>query len=548
MFEWDQFKPADAANTFWDVIVVGTGMGGSTIGHALAKRGLKVLFVEHGLPATTFTHPSFRQRLKGLFDPEQKRASRTAMGRWPHKISVLEGNRAVHFYPPLGFGPGGSTVVYGAALERLRRTDLNQSKCEHDGPGSLPDDWPINFDDLAKYYAKAEEHYHVCGGNDPLDPDDNAALKSGPPLSKKDQYFFDSFERFGLDPYRLHVGIAYKPGCVECLGVACPRSCKADASNRALMPALKLYGAKILLGCLVERLEVAGAEAKSVIANIDGQTAKLRSRIVVLAAGAFFTPMLLQTSKSPQWPNGVGNQTDMVGRGLMFHISDLFTLESHIPLDSAGPMKTLSSRAFYGDERDKLGSFQSVGVRISQGHIYSFLKDRLEEKFGFHIPLSGLVLRAVSIFSAYFFSNATVFATIQEDLPYRDNRVVTDPESPSGFHIEYKKSSELKRRITSMRRALKEKLKPLKPFFLSGNNNINWGHACGTCRFGTDPKSSVLGPDNKVWGTDNLYVVDASFFPSSGATNPSLTIAANALRVADIIVERPEMGLRHSSA
>ena len=136
--------------------------------------------------------------------------------------------------------------------------------------------------------------------------------------------------------------------------------------------------------------------------------------------------------------------------------------------------------------------------------------------------------------------SATLMATIVEDLPYPDNRVVLDANSSNGMRFEYRYPEELHARSQRFQRRLVEVLSPKMETLIVplGRNNINFGHVCGTCRFGDDPRTSVLDASNRAHDLDNLYVVDASFFPSSGATNPSLTIAANALRVGEIIDQR----------
>ena len=120
-----------------------------------------------------------------------------------------------------------------------------------------------------------------------------------------------------------------------------------------------------------------------------------------------------------------------------------------------------------------------------------------------------------------------------EDLPYTDNRVVPDPS----LRIEYKLHPDDLSRLQTFRTQLAKALRPYR--FLSlrqAEKNTMLAHVCGTCRFGDDPKTSVLNPNNRAHGLTNLFVVDSSFFPSSGGTNPALTIAANALRVADYLL------------
>jgi choline dehydrogenase-like flavoprotein len=137
----------------------------------------------------------------------------------------------------------------------------------------------------------------------------------------------------------------------------------------------------------------------------------------------------------------------------------------------------------------------------------------------------------------HFFNSGHLLALIMEDLPYLDNHVLpSDWPSLDGCQrqrIQYNlHASEIDRRAVFLRQ-LKQVLKPFRKVTLRGaKNNAAVAHVCGTCRFGTDPKTSVLDPQNRTHEVDNLYVVDASFFPSSTGLNPSLTVAANALRVA----------------
>ena len=139
-------------------------------------------------------------------------------------------------------------------------------------------------------------------------------------------------------------------------------------------------------------------------------------------------------------------------------------------------------------------------------------------------------LGALVYFYVFNFRYASVWVSIVEDVPYHDNRVYADIEQD--IVIEYRYTEELKQRVHALRRHLQDALGSRRLMVLSHNNKIDYPHVSGTCRFGDDPQTSVLDRNNCVHGMRNLFVVDASFFPSSAGTNPSLTIAANALRVA----------------
>jgi choline dehydrogenase-like flavoprotein len=136
-----------------------------------------------------------------------------------------------------------------------------------------------------------------------------------------------------------------------------------------------------------------------------------------------------------------------------------------------------------------------------------------------------------------FLGDATVFATIVEDFPYPHNRVIDDPSTPSGMRFEYRIDDDLRSRVEVLRRSFRDALGELRTLPLSLGVNLNFGHPCGTCRAGKDPSESVVAADGSAHGLENLFVVDASFMPTSGGTNPSLTIAANAMRIADRVRE-----------
>jgi choline dehydrogenase-like flavoprotein len=178
-----------------------------------------------------------------------------------------------------------------------------------------------------------------------------------------------------------------------------------------------------------------------------------------------------------------------------------------------------------------------VGLRPLAPFILGYLR-YLEEKDPrwWRRRVSRYLPRIAELASRWF-RRGSVFSTIVEDLPYPDNRVLFDDGAPNGSRFVYTYSSELRRRNQLFRRELTRRLAPRLHLRVvtGGSNNINYGHACGTCRFGDEPAMSVLDRNNRAHDLDNLYVSDASFFPSSGGTNPSLTIAANALRVGGII-------------
>ena len=527
--------PDDPENYEADAIVVGTGMGGATLGYELSRLGKRVLFVEKG---------KFLQNTALFHTPPEKGCSeeeiRLLKGRWPDRLKGKTSFGPVEFYGPVGCGTGGSTLLYGAQLERFHAMDFRPKQYfENVKDSSLPEQWPISYNDLLPYYRRAEAHLKVCGTQDPLNPDPKAPLLEAPALSERDEFIFSSMRQSGLNPYRSHVGYHNVKGCWECLD-QCLKGCKSDAGTRFLLPAIIEHHAQILPECEVLGLETNGRSVKYIHAVKDGQKIKLKARIVVLAAGAFATPTLLLRSYSSNWLAGLANGSGLVGRNLMLHTSDFLMVDQKENRDATGPVKSITLNDFYTHNGQKLGALQSVGLRAVPPIILSYLRYLEEKDPSWLRRRTTSFLPKISELASKHFQRSSAFSTIVEDLPYRHNGIELDTNSPNGFRFHYTYTKELGNRNKQLLRSISKSLAPnLSVSVVTGSkNNINFGHVCGTCKFGNDPETSVLNAQNRAHEVDNLFVVDASFFPSSAGTNPSLTIAANALRVGEIINEQ----------
>ncbi|WP_299616405.1 GMC oxidoreductase [Pelagibius sp.] len=544
---------SDIANRAWDVIVIGTGMGGATLGHALAKAGKSVLFCEQGR-----AHLEDEAALRGDY-PEtgiadlclphaQNRDALSRAGRYGDLIEDRSGPRRRRFVPFIGAGTGGSSALYGMALERFLPEDFRPREkfagmLEGAAESSLPERWPIAYEELAPYYTQAESLYRVRGGKDPLrgeQPGD--ALQSAPPLTAANQELFDFLSAKGVHPYRLPSACEFLPDCKECQGFLCTKPCKNDSARICLAPALRDHGAVLLDQCRALRLEATKGRVDSVICRHRGRDLSLKGATIVLAAGALQSPLLLLRSRSPDWPQGIANEHDLVGRNLMRHCVDLYALK---PKAAPGPEenhKEIAFNDFYGAESARLGSVQSFGRLPPPAMIVDTMEQDLREG---PLPwLSGCFRLAKPFIRSALgkkLSRSVILASLLEDLPYRDNRVLpmetAGGEQQGGDAILHYRLHPFERtRIAEFRKRMTALLKPYDVTVIKqAENNQRIAHVCGTCRFGDDPEDSVLDRNNRAHGLENLYVVDSSFFPSSGGTNPSLTIAANALRVADML-------------
>ena len=529
--------PEEPHRTLWDVVIVGTGMGGSVLGRALARPGRRVLFLEKGL----LQDPRRLDRSNRMYS--QARAEpdrRVAQGHWPLPLrgETTFGERT--FFAPLGCGAGGSTAIYTGALERFHPIDFTPRANFPDVPAStLPERWPVSYDELAPYYARAEALFRLRGTPDPLSRGGACRLLQPPPLGPRDQSLYDSWVGLGLHPYRVHVGFEFVPGCDECSGTLCPMSCKGDAKRIGLDPAIESGGAMVLPECEVTHLEAGADSVERVHFRRGGQSGSVDARIVVLAAGAWMSPLILLRSRSDAWPNGLGNRWGMVGRNLTLHASDFFAVQPLEPTPAGpGPRKALGLNDLYVHEGRKLGTVQSAGGDFTRADLLAYSRAQLEKNGR---PWRRAVRPLLPVLSRARWprlEGSVLFTTIMEDPTYHENRVVLDTRAPNGMRFRYRYTPELRERSVFMRRELERVLAPHRVTFVTGGNNLNFGHPSGTCRAGDDPESSVLDRDNRAHGVTNLYVVDASFFPSGAGINPSLTIAANALRVAEVIERR----------
>ena len=358
-------------------------------------------------------------------------------------------------------------------------------------------------------------------------------------MSDWDRALMDQMRKNGLRPDPLHVAIRYDEQCKECIGTICVRNCKADALSACLDSALRLPNCDILEYCDVQDLEADSHRVRWVRAIRNGRQLKLTAKIVVLATGALHSPQILLRSSNAKWPNGLANRSDQVGRNLMFHTSDIFAIWAPRRLDRRGRQKkSISVRDFYIHDGQRLGSVQSMGLDAGRGLIASYLKDQLR-RFGLSNELLlSLVVKLPSHLGAAMFGQAGLFAGMTEDDPNPNNRVTLDPEQPDGASFTYTITDDLRRRAHELYTEFANRVRPWRSIRISPRLEMNYGHPCGTCRFGDDPSQAVLDRNCRTHDIDNLYVVDASFMPRSGAINPSLTIAANALRVATHIIER----------
>jgi choline dehydrogenase-like flavoprotein len=515
----------------YDVIIIGSGAGGGTLAYHLAPSGKRILILERG----DYVAREIQNWSTRAVNVEARY----------HAKEVWRDRKGKPLHPHTNYYVGGNTKFYGAALFRLRREDFGEIR-HH---GGLSPAWPITYDDLEPYYTASEQLYQVHGerGEDPTEPPASApypwpAVSHEPRL----QELHDDLAALGHRPFHTPLGVMLnernrrKSACIRCAtcdGHPCLVNAKSDAQVCCVDPALAYPNVTLMTNALVRRLgtDASGRSVTSAHVTREGGADEVYTGdIVVASCGAINSAALLLRSANDRHPNGLGNSSGLVGRHYMGHTNSVLMAISRC----ANPtvfQKSLSLNDFY---------FGAADWPYPHGHI-SFVGKLDADTLSAGAPAiaPGWTLDLMAKHSLDFWLTS-------EDLPDPANRVTLDRDgnivlsyTPNNLeahkHLRGKLQKLLQRRTCSVhghdchvglfaRNLFIGQLIPL----------AGVAHQNGTLRFGTNPATSVLDVNCKAHDLDNLYVVDASFFPSSGAVNPALTVMANALRVGDHLLER----------
>ena len=504
----------------YNTIIIGSGAGGGTLAHKLSESGEKILILERG---------GFLPREKENWDP----SSVFVKGRYNCGETWYDQNEKP-FVPGTHYFVGGNTKFYGAALLRLREADFGE--IEH--YGGISPAWPLKYEDFQPYYQAAEELYEVHGqrGEDPTEPPEKSPYKYPPvshePIIKK---IFHQLKEEGLKPFHLPLGIRLdekrreKSLCIRCDtcdGYPCLADAKSDAHHICINQALKQPNVTLLTHAKALRLntDAMGAKVVDVEVEHEGSVKRFQAKRFIVSCGAINSAALLLRSKSKLHPNGLANSSGQVGRHYMCHTNSAIVALSSEKNDVLF-QKTIGINDFYhgaDDSKYPLGHMQLLGK--VKGAM-------LEGDAPFFTPR--FILEKMADFAIGWWITS-------EDLPHADNRVLID--SSDRLHLHYTPTNlEAHRRLLEKLKKILRKTGhrihrfPNTAYLAKKIPIAGVAHQVGTLRFGTDPKTSVLDLHCRAHDLDNLYAVDGSFFPSSGAVNPALTIIANALRVANYL-------------
>jgi len=487
-----------------DIVIIGSGVGGSAVATQLVGAGIKILILERGdfLPN----------------EPQNSDAEAVfVQSRYKTRDEWVDA-KGTPYRPGQYYYVGGHTKFYGTAMFRFRESDFAATQMD----GITSPEWPISYADLAPHYAEAERLYGVRGAADvdktepPRDAFPHAAIPHEPIIAA----LSDQLKAQGLNPFHMPSAVDYGPGgtcrrCGTCDAFACRFDAKGDADTRVLRPLLKHSHVHLERGAEVTRLIADDLGDRIVAAEAcqNGKKLRIEAPVFVLSAGAINSALILLRSASANRPDGLANRSGVVGRYLMnHHLTGLMGVKPFVVNETKFP-KTLSVNDFYhgvpGDP-DARGNIQMLG------------------------NIQGAMIRATypktpQALADWLGNHSVDVLTMSEDLPNADScvRLLNGDQ----VQVDYRPGGTAAhdRFVAHVKRVLRRAGFPL--VLRHGFGIQAPSHQCGTVRMGNDPATSALNKMCRAHDHPNLYVVDAGFFPSSAALNPALTIAAQALRV-----------------
>ena len=491
------------SHTF-DIVIIGSGAGGGTMARELAETGAKILIVERG----------------GFIPQEEHNWNPSSVWkdlRYRTTETWLD-ERGQPFRPYTHYCVGGNTKFWGTVMYRLRPEDFREM--EH-ADGVSPA-WPIDYDTLAPYYDRAERIYEVHGqhGIDPTEPPRGPYPFPPVPHSRVVGEIVDRLTAQGLHPSPLPLGL--RENCIfcnTCNSFPCKIHAKSDADVCGVRPATQSPNVTLWINATARRLitDASGRKIDTIEVERGGKTETISAPLVIVSCGAVNSAALLLRSASSRHPDGLANSSGLVGKRYMAHLATM--LQGFHPLRKNDTVfqKTVAINDFYfaGPHSPyPLGQIQSQGRT--------------------HGVMAQTVVPSVPVW-AYdaWVARGVDWLAMTEDLPRLDNKVTIERDGRIRLHYTPNNVSAHKQLVNETKRILRQ----LGYWIVMthSHRNRNTTHQCGTLVFGDDAKQSVLNTYCRTHDLDNLYVVDASFFPSSAAVNPGLTIVAQAIRVADQI-------------
>ena len=522
-----------------DVLIIGSGASGAAFAWSIADTKMRVVCLEQGDWMKPGDYPStgrdWEARATADFSPSPNRRARPEDYPINDDASPI---KVVNFN-----GVGGGTVMYTAHWPRLHPSDFRMKSL--DGIGA---DWPVSYDQLAPYYDLNDRMMGVSGlaGDPAYPPGKNPPMKPLP-LGRSGAKWASAFNTLGWHWWPSDATIATEDyeGRARCINLGhctpgCAQGAKAS-TDITYWPLALRAGVELRTHCRVKRI-LTNDEGMASGVEYFGPDGKLHfqaAHIVVLAANGIGTPRLLLNSASEAHPNGLANSSGQVGRNLMFHpyIQVYGYVDDEVD-GNRGPPLNLWSHEFY--ETDPSRDFKrGYMFQISRG--IGPIAEAVASTENGTIPW-GAAHHAAYRKKAFRRLNLSV---VVDDLPEAHNRVTLDPVLTDSHGIpapkvEYTIGDNSRRMIDH------GVANAMKVMELIGARDVavqypivfgGW-HNLGTARMGEDPRSSVVNGWGRTHDVRNLFIIDGSLFTTAGAVNPTSTIQALALYIAEQMKQR----------
>jgi choline dehydrogenase-like flavoprotein len=519
-----------------DILIIGAGASGAAVAWRLAAAGMRVVVLDQGGPVSSDSFPAndtdweLRWRSDWHYDPNKRRQ--------PADYPVDD--RESDVTPLMVNGIGGSTVHWTGHTPRFHPSDFRVRSLDQ-----VADDWPITYWDLEPYYD-LNDRMMGCSGiaGDPAYPPKPPRQTPPLPLGPDGERVARAFDSLGWhwwpsDSYINSQAYGGRAGCNNCgqNGLGCTRGARSSA-DLTYLPLAAQLGAEVRPHCRVFEI-TAGPDGRATGAAYFDRTGNRRfqaARAVVVAANGIGTPRLLLLSRSDRHPAGLANSSGMVGKNLMFHPVAMVCGIWRDGIESyRGAIgNILFSHEFY--ETDPRRDF----VR---GYGYQLIRSTgpALTAIGFNIPAVAWGQKHHEEYSERF-GRTSVLAVVSEDLPEAHNEVLLHPKLADGNgipapRIRYKTSANTRKMLDHgirMARKVFETAGAARTIANPLLRNGGW-HLMGTARMGEDPRRSVVDGNGQAHDVDNLFIADGSLFVTSAAVNPTPTVQALALRVAEHI-------------
>jgi choline dehydrogenase-like flavoprotein len=531
-----------------DVVIIGAGASGATAAKVLTERGMRVVALERG---------PWRKR-ESFSGDELANVNRYNL--WPDPIlnprtyrASTDGETKVELFCPVPQMVGGGTVHWQGWLPRFTENDFKLRTIAGDLPGTTLVDWPISYADLEPYYTKVEWAFGVSGAGG-VNKYESFRSKDYPcpPLhpTRYSRKFYEGCRKLGYSCFPTPMAALSRPYNGRPVTVQSafaqqhgdPTGTRSSALSVWIPDALKTGRLDLRPDCYVHEIAVDGqGRAKSAVyQDADGDFIDQEADIFILACGAIESARLLLLSRSPRFPNGLANGSDLVGRNATFHeySAAIGVFDDPIYAWAGGGYVATSSYQFYehDDKRGFVGGchIASAGVGIPLPINWS-VPDR---------PMWGLQAKQID---RDFYNHSFAIGMVVHDMPQHENRVELDDKVKDAWGLPVARiTSKIHDNDLKMGRwvidhnaeileaAGAKKVYRVYPKRITGNCS----HQHGTTRMGDDPNASVLNKWCQAHEVDNLFVVDGGPFPTGTGANPTLTIMANAWRVSDYIADR----------